>query len=103
MLFGRVVPCDVMEVVVDGRVAKLAVADHGVEVALGGGHEVGVVHEHLAREIVPPHDGVFHERSGKGCPRRSCSKSHTARSTQIRSTDSRGTEEEEEEEASACT
>ena len=79
MLSGRVVPCDVMEVVVHGRVAELAVADDGVEVALGGGHEVGVVHEQLAREIVPPHDGVLHERSGKGCPRRPCSHSHMAK------------------------
>lgn len=45
VLFRGIVPCDEVEVVVDGCVAEFfRVADDSVEVALGGGDEVGVVH-----------------------------------------------------------
>jgi hypothetical protein len=44
--FFRRVPLDVVEVVVgDGGHEAGRVAEHGLEVALRGGHEVGVVHE----------------------------------------------------------
>jgi hypothetical protein len=63
VLHRRVVPGDVVQVVVHGGVPELVgVAGHRVEVALRGGDEVGVVHEHRPGQVVPPPDQVLHER-----------------------------------------
>lgn len=50
VLFWRVVPWDVMQVMVHGRVLEfIGVADHSVEVSFRRGDEIGIVHEHCAR------------------------------------------------------
>lgn len=79
MLFWRVVPRDEVEVVVHGRVFELpGIADNSVEVALGGGDKVGVVHEDGAWEVVPPPDAVVNERARKCHPCRACSGDKTS-------------------------
>jgi hypothetical protein len=73
VLHRRGVPGDEVQVAVDGGVAEpVGVAGNRVEVALWGRDEVGVVHEHGAGEVVPPHDQVLHERTRQNRPRGTC-------------------------------
>lgn len=56
------VPLDVVQVVVHCRVPKLlTIAEDCVEVALGGGDEIRVVHEEGAWEVLPADVAIFHE------------------------------------------
>lgn len=65
MLLRRSVPGDVVEVVVGGGVlVVLRVADKGLEVALRGGDEVGIIKEEGPRQVFPASDAVLGERPG---------------------------------------
>lgn len=71
MLLRRIVPGDIVKVVVDRRVAKLRrIADDCVKIALGGREEIGVVHQYSAREIVPSPYAELDELVGKHHPSR---------------------------------
>jgi hypothetical protein len=74
VLLGRVVPLDVVQVMVDGGVAEPArVAGHRLEVELWRGDHVGVVEQQRPGEVVlPPQDHVLRERARQHRPRRAC-------------------------------
>lgn len=60
-----------MEVVVGrGVLVVLSVADKGLEVALRGGNEVGIIKEEGPRQVFPASNAVLGERPGKYHPSR---------------------------------
>lgn len=69
MLFWGSVPGNVVEVVADGSGFEVVgIADDGVEVALGGGDEVDIVHENCSREVLPSPYAVFEEGTSEHNP-----------------------------------
>lgn len=62
MLLWRVVPCDVMKVVSNcGVTEAIGIANDSVEITLGGGDEVDVIHEDGSREVFPTPDAILKE------------------------------------------
>ena len=60
MLLGRRVPCDIVEVVVDGGVpVVVGVAYDCLEVPLRGRDEVCVVEKESPWQVVPTHYGIL--------------------------------------------
>ncbi|KAG0447794.1 hypothetical protein HPP92_028158 [Vanilla planifolia] len=60
-----------MEVVSDGRVKEfIGVADDGVEVSLGRGDEVDIVHQKSSREVFPTPYAILKKGTRKHHPSR---------------------------------